>query len=73
MTGAGAFGAGAEGTEAYNRFRQGDYPGAAISGLGALGSAASMLPNPLVRGVGMAAGAISPLMLQGYDYLKNRE
>jgi hypothetical protein len=73
MTGAGAFGAGAEGTEAVNRYRQGDYPGAVISGLGALGSAASMLPNPLVRGVGMAAGAISPLMLQGYDYLKNRE
>ena len=73
MTGMGAFGAGAEGTEAVNRYRQGDYPGAAISGLGALGSAASMLPNPLVRGIGAATGAISPLMLQGYDYLKNRE
>jgi hypothetical protein len=73
MTGLGAFGAGAEGTEAVNRYRQGDYPGAAISGMGALGSAASMVPHPLTRGVGTAAGVLSPLMLQGYDYLRSKE
>jgi hypothetical protein len=73
MTGLGAFGAGAEGTEAVNRYRQGDYPGAAISGMGALGSASSMMPHPLTRGVGTAAGVLSPLMLQGYDYLRNKE
>jgi hypothetical protein len=73
MTGLGAFGAGAEGTEAVNRFNRGDYPGAAISGIGALGSVASMVPHPLTRGIGTAAGVLSPLMLQGYDYLKDRE
>jgi hypothetical protein len=73
MTGLGAFGVGAEGTEAVNRYNRGDYPGAAIAGMGALGSAASMVPHPLTRGVGTAAGVLSPLMLQGYDYLKDRE
>jgi hypothetical protein len=73
MTGLGAFGVGAEGTEAVNRYNRGDYPGAAIAGMGALGSAASMMPHPLTRGIGTAAGALSPLMLQGYDYLKDRE
>lgn len=73
MTGLGAFGVGAEGTEALNRLRREDYPGAAISGLGALGSAASMFPHPLVRGVGTAVGALSPLMLQGYDYLTDKD
>jgi hypothetical protein len=73
MTGLGTFGVGAEGAEALNRYNRGDYPGAAISGMGALGSAASMVPHPLTRGIGTAAGVLSPLMLQGYDYLRNKE
>lgn len=73
----GGFGVGAEGAEAYNRWEREDYPGAVISGLGALGSLASMvpattLPTAIVKGAGTAVGALSPLALQAYDYLREK-
>ena len=69
-TGLGAFGAGYEGAEAYNRYKHGDYPGAVISGVGALGSAASLLPHPIPKAVGTGLAMASPFALQAYDYLK---
>lgn len=72
LSGAGALG---EGAEAYNRWNQGDYPGAVISGLGALGSGASMLPavtpwTAAAKGIGATVGAVSPLALMAYDYMR---
>jgi hypothetical protein len=69
-TGLGALGVGYEGTEAYNRYRHGDYPGAVISGLGALGSGASLLPHPIPKAVGTGVALASPLALSAYDYFK---
>lgn len=73
----GGLGAGAEGAEAYNRWQREDYPGAVISGLGALGSLASMVPattvpTAVIKGAGTAVGALSPLALQAYDYLREK-
>jgi hypothetical protein len=65
-------GTGFQGADAYNRFQQGDYPGAVISGLGALGSAASFVPSPVTR-VGGAAVGIGAEMLNMYlDSLKKK-
>jgi len=57
-------GAGMQATDAYNRgVVQGDIPGAVISGVGALGTAANLLPYPPVKaigtGVGLSAEAIN--------------
>ena len=73
----GGLGVGAEGAEAYNRYQKGDYPGMVISGLGALGSAASLLPatslpTAVAKGAGTIVGALSPAVLYGYDYLKEK-
>lgn len=69
MTGLSLGSAGYQGTDAYNRLfgKDRDIPGGVISGIGALGSLASMAPHPLVRGVGTALGAASPLALMAYD------
>ena len=78
MTGVGLAGTGYEGADAYNRLQSGDYPGAAISGLGALGSlAATTLPptNPYLavgKGMGAGLGMAAPVVLQGYDYLRDK-
>jgi hypothetical protein len=45
-----------QGVDAYNRLKRGDYAGAAIGGLGALGSAAALIPTPATRVVGTALG-----------------
>ena len=66
-------GAGAEGVDAYNRFNHGDYGRGVISGLGALGSAASMLPNKYARGLGTAAATAAPVINAGLDKLLGRE
>jgi hypothetical protein len=54
---------GFEGADAYNRYQQGDMTGSVISGLGALGSAASLIPHPVTRivgtGLGLGAGALN--------------
>jgi hypothetical protein len=56
-------GAGIQGTDAYNRYKMGDTTGAAISGLGALGTASSLIPHPAAKviggGVGLSAEAIN--------------
>jgi len=55
--------AGLQGFDAYNRFKQGDYLGAAIGGLGTLGSVASFVPTPMTRiggsAIGMGAEALN--------------
>ncbi len=57
-------GAGMQATDAYNRgIVQGDIPGAVISGIGATGTAATLLPHPAAKaigtGVGLSAEAIN--------------
>jgi hypothetical protein len=65
-------GVGFQGADAYNRFQKGDYPGAAISGIGALGSAASFIPHPATR-VGGASIGIGAEALNAYlDRLKEK-
>ena len=65
-------GTGFQGADAYNRFQQGDYPGAAISGLGALGSAASFIPNPVTRVGGAAVGIGAEALNMYLDSLKKK-
>jgi hypothetical protein len=65
-------GAGMQGADAYNRFQEGDYLGSLLGGIGAAGSAASLIPHPVTRiggtAVGMGAGALNAYI----DYLKNK-
>lgn len=63
-------GAGFSGNEALTRYQAGDYPGAAIAGAGALGSLASMVPHPVTRAVGTAAGMASPAALMVLDKMR---
>ena len=65
-------GAGFQGVDAYNRLQQGDIPGAAISGLGALGSAASFIPTPMTRFGGAAVGVGAEMLNQYLDSLKKK-
>jgi hypothetical protein len=65
-------GAGFQGVDAYNRFQQGDYPGAAISGVGALGSAASFIPTPMTRFGGPAIGIGAEMLNMYLDSLKKK-
>jgi hypothetical protein len=65
-------GAGFQGVDAYNRLQQGDIPGAAISGVGALGSAASFIPTPMTRFGGAAVGVGAELLNQYLDSLKKK-
>lgn len=59
--------------DAIDRYEKGDTSGAVIQGMGALGSAAAMVPHPLTKaiGTGVGLGAIPAVMLN--DYLKGRE
>lgn len=61
-----------QGADAYNRFKQGDIPGAAISGLGALGSAASFIPHPATRLGGAAIGVGAEALNMYLDSLKQK-
>lgn len=61
-----------QGADAYNRFKQGDIPGAAISGLGALGSAASFIPHPATRVGGAAIGVGAEALNMYLDSLKKK-
>lgn len=59
--------------EYQHREKMGDVPGQVLSGLGALGSAGSLLPLPRpLRAVSAGVGAVAPLTLSGLDYLRNR-
>jgi len=62
------FGTAAAGQEAYNRYKRGDYAGTILPAIEAAGSAASLVPHPLVKGLGagIAAGA------GGLDYLLHK-
>jgi hypothetical protein len=65
-------GAGMQGADAYNRFQEGDYLGSLLGGIGAAGSAASLIPHPVTRiggtAIGMGAGALNAYI----DYLKSK-
>lgn len=61
------FGAGYQGVDAVNRAKQGDYLGSFISGVGSAGSAASLVPHPIVRGLGTAAAVSAPVLNEILD------
>jgi len=63
-------GAGLEGAQAYEAYQQGDYPLAAIHGLGALGSAASLIPHPATRLGGGALSLLSVPAAEMYHRMK---
>jgi hypothetical protein len=63
---AGGFG-GYSGAETYNRAIQGDVPGAAISGTGALGALSSLSGNPKARALGILGMGASALANKFYD------
>jgi len=65
--------AGFQGVDAANRFEQGDYLGAAIGGLGALGSGAALIPHPLTRGLGTAVGTAAPFINEYLDRRRKRQ
>ena len=65
-------GAGIQATDAYNRLAQDDYLGAAIGGIGSLGSAAMLLPHPAAKVVGGAIGIGAESLNQYIDYLKQK-
>jgi hypothetical protein len=75
MVGRGLAGAGAgiQATDAYNRYQQGDVPGAVISGIGSAGTAAStFLPTLPTKLIGGAIGAGAEGLNAFLDYLKNK-
>jgi hypothetical protein len=65
-------GAGFQGADAYNRMQQGDIGGGIISGLGALGSAASLIPHPATRIGGTAIGIGAEALNTYLDSLKKK-
>ena len=67
---AGAFEAGTQGGEAWNRGETGDTTGAVISGLGSLGSAAMMSGNPLIAVPGAAVSLAAPQINKYRDLMK---
>jgi len=70
--GAIGFGAGLQGSDALNRYKAGDTSGAVISGLGALGTAAAMIPHPVTRIGGTAIGLGAEGLNTFLDYLKKK-
>jgi len=68
----GGLGAGLQTSDAINRFNQNDTTGGVISGLGAIGTAASMIPHPVPRIVGTAVGLGAEALNAFLDSLKNK-
>jgi len=60
------------GQEAFRRGSEGDVPGSILASMGALGSAASLLPFPQTRVGGPIMAMTSPLALYLYDKAKDR-
>jgi len=58
--------------DAIERGEQGDYSGAAIKSIGALGSGMALVPHPLTRAVGTGLGLASIPAGMLNDYLKNK-
>lgn len=67
----GGLGVAESGQEFMKRQAAGDIPGQIMAGAGVLGGAASMAPHPLVKILGGALSAASPLSLYLYDKIKN--
>lgn len=71
VTGAlGGFGAVTQADDAARRWNQEDYLGAGISGIGALGSAAAVIPHPLTRVVGGGLALAAPMANMIVDYMR---
>ena len=71
LTGAlGGYSAVTQVEDAAQRFNQGDYLGAGISGVGALGSAAAVIPHPLTRGIGGGLAMAAPMANMIVDYMR---
>lgn len=68
----GGLGAAEGGQEFYERYKQGDIPGMVLSGVGAVGGLASVVPHPIVRGIGVAASSVSPLALYLLDKMRGK-
>lgn len=64
------FGAGFNATDAANYMQEGNVAQAALSGMGAAGSAATMVPHGKTRGFGAALGVTAPMINRAIDYLK---
>lgn len=60
------------GQEAKSRLGANDPVGAGISGVGALGSAMSLVPHPMVRGVGTGLSMASPVALFVLDKMREK-
>lgn len=58
--------------DAIERGEQGDYSGAAIKGIGALGSGMALVPHPITRAVGTGLGLASIPAGMLNDYLKGK-
>jgi hypothetical protein len=56
--------------DARQRYSQGDYVGAGISGVGALGSAAAVIPSPWTRGIGGGLAMAAPMANMIVDYMR---
>jgi len=65
-------GAGFQGQDAYERYSKGDIPGAAIAGIGAAGSLASMIPHPMTKAIGAGIGMASPAALMVLDKMRQQ-
>jgi hypothetical protein len=70
--GAVGLGAGLQGSDALNRYNAGDTSGSVISGIGALGTAAAMIPHPVTRIGGTAIGLGAEGLNTFLDYLKKK-
>jgi hypothetical protein len=66
-------GAGMQGADAMTRYNEGDTSGAIISGLGAMGTAAAMIPHPVARIVGTGVGLGAEGLNMFLDKLKNKK
>ena len=58
--------------EASSRLNAGDPVGAGISGVGALGSALSLVPHPMTRGIGTGLSMASPAALFVLDKMREK-
>jgi hypothetical protein len=62
-----------QGVDALNRLKRGDYAGAALGGLGAIGSGAALIPTPATRVVGTALGTLGGLGTMALDEYRKRK
>jgi hypothetical protein len=68
----GGYGAVTMADDANQRRMKNDYLGAAISGIGALGSAAAVIPHPLTRIIGGGLAMASPAANLLIDQMRQR-